>query len=114
LRAPFAGTVASLDVNAGEQLAAGSPVVRLADLTQWEIETEDLTEFDVIGIAPGDQVDITFDAIPDLQKEGVVKRVRLIGEDKRGDIVYTLVIDPLRDDERLLWNLTAVVTIDPA
>lgn len=114
LRAPFAGTIAFLDINPGEQVAAGSSIVRLADLTQWQIETEDLTEFDVIGIKQGDQVAINFDAIPDLQKSGVVNRVRPIGEDRRGDIVYTLVIDPMEHDERLLWNLTAVVTIDPA
>ena len=62
----------------------------------------------------GDQVTIDFDAIPDLQKNGMVDRIRPIGEDRRGDIVYTLVIDPMEHDERLLWNLTAVVTIDPA
>jgi multidrug resistance efflux pump len=112
LRAPFAGTIASLDANPGEQVVAGTPFVRLADLTRWQIETEDLTEFDVIGIERGDEVAITFDAISDLEKRGVVNRVRPIGEDLRGDIVYTLVIDPDQQDERLLWNLTAVVTIE--
>lgn len=112
LRAPFAGTVAALEINVGEQVAAGLPVVRLADLSRWQIETEDLTEFDVVGVQPGDQVTLTFDALPDLNKEGVVNRIRPIGQDNRGDIVYTLVIDPTQQDERLLWNMTAVVTIE--
>ena len=101
-----------MDLSAGEQVVAGTPVIRLADLTRWQVETEDLTEFDAIGIEPGDAVTITFDAIPDLEKSGVVKRVRPIGQDLRGDIVYTLVIEPERQDERLLWNLTAVVEIE--
>ena len=95
----------------GEQIAAGSPVVRLADLTRWQIETEDLKEAEAVGVQAGDQVSLTFDAIPDLKKDGVVSRIRPIGEDNRGDIVYTLVIDPAQQDERLLWNMTAVVAI---
>jgi multidrug efflux pump subunit AcrA (membrane-fusion protein) len=112
LRAPFAGSVASLDISLGEQVAAGSPVLRLADLSRWQIETEDLTEFDVVGLRAGDPVALTFDAIPDLKKNGVISRIRPIGENNRGDIVYTLVIDPGNQDERLLWNMTAVVTIE--
>lgn len=112
LRAPFAGTVAALDVEVGEQAAPGAALARLADLTAWEIETEDLTELDVVGITPGSQVTLSFDAIPDLEMSGTVKRVRPIGEDNRGDIVYTVVIDPTQQDVRFLWNMTAVVTLD--
>ncbi len=96
----------------GEQVAAGLPILRLADLTRWQIETEDLTEFDAVGIQAGDKVTLTFDAIPGLSKDGMINRIRPIGQDNRGDIVYTLVIDPAQHDERLLWNMTAVVTIE--
>lgn len=111
LRAPFGGIVAALNVNLGEQISAGVPVVSLADLSRWQIETEDLTEFDVVGVQAGDKVTLTFDALPDLAKDGVVNRIRPIGQNNRGDIVYTLVIDPAQHDERLLWNMTAVVEI---
>jgi multidrug resistance efflux pump len=112
LVAPFPGTIAALNVAPGEPATAGVPIVSLADLTRWQIETEDLTEFEAVGVQPGDRVTITFDAIPGLEKEGVVNRLRPIGQDNRGDIVYTLVIDPAEHDERLLWNMTAVVTLD--
>lgn len=112
LRAPFAGVVAALNVNLGEQVAPGARIVSLADLSRWQIETEDLTEFGVVGVKPGDTVTLTFDALPDLSKQGVIERIRPIGQDNRGDIVYTLVIDPTEQDERLLWNMTAVVTIE--
>lgn len=111
LRAPFAGTVAALTVETGEQAAPGVALAQLADLTTWEVETEDLTELDIVGILPGAQVDLAFDAIPDLKMSGTVKRVRPIGEDNRGDIVYTVVIDPAQQDERFLWNMTTVVTL---
>lgn len=111
LRAPFAGVIAGLNVAAGEQAAAGATVVRLADLSVWQIETEDLTEFDVVGVQSGDAVELAFDALPDLKLTGTVVRIRPIGEDNRGDIVYTLLIDPAEQDSRLLWNMTAVVRL---
>lgn len=112
LRAPFTGTVAALTIDVGEQTTPGAALVRLADLTNWEIETEDLTELDVVGITPGSPVTLNFDAIPDLEMSGTVKRIRPIGEDNRGDIVYTVVIAPAQQDARFLWNMTAVVTLD--
>ncbi len=111
LRAPFAGVIAALNINLGEQIVAGAPVISLADLARWQIETEDLTEFDVVGVQAGDTVTLTFDALPDLVKQGVVNRIRPIGQNNRGDIVYTLVINPTEHDARLLWNMTAVVEI---
>ncbi|HRW06842.1 MAG TPA: HlyD family efflux transporter periplasmic adaptor subunit [Caldilineaceae bacterium] len=111
LRAPFAGTVAEVMIETGEQAAPGNVLIRLADLTHWEVETEDLTEFDIVGLTSGDQVMLEFDAIPDLAMDGTVKRIRPIGEDNRGDIVYTVVIEPTAMDPRFLWNMTAAVTL---
>jgi len=112
LRAPFAGTIAALDIEAGEQGAPGVALLQLADLSAWQIETEDLTELDVVGITPGLSVSLNFDAIPDLELSGVVQRIRPIGQDNRGDIVYTVVIDPAQQDARFLWNMTTIVTLD--
>ena len=112
LRAPFTGTVAALTIEVGEQASPGTALVQLADLTTWAVETEDLTELDVVGITPGSQVALTFDAIPDLEINGTVQRVRPIGEDNRGDIVYTVVIEPAQQDPRFLWNMTTVVTME--
>jgi HlyD family secretion protein len=113
LRAPFAGTVASLDLKVGEQVAAGTPIVRLADLSTWQIETDDLTELGVVGISQGDPAKITFDAIPDLELSGKVTRVKIIGENKRGDMTYTVIVTPDQQDARLRWNMTASVSIEP-
>jgi len=112
LRAPFTGTVAALNIEVGEQASPGTALVQLADLSTWKVETEDLTELDVVGITPGSKVALTFDAIPDLEINGTVQRVRPIGEDNRGDIVYTVVIAPAQQDPRFLWNMTTVVTME--
>lgn len=111
LRAPFAGTLAELNVNLGEQVSPAASVARLADLSTWQIETEDLTELDVVGVNENTPVSLTFDAIPGLEMAGKVKYVKPLGKDNRGDIVYTVVIEPGQQDPRLLWNMTAVVTL---
>ncbi len=113
IRAPFAGEVAVVNVRAGEQVAPSAIAIRLANFSAWQIETEDLTELDIVGIAPDKPVTVTFDALPDLKIQGTVRYVRPIGGDRRGDIVYTVVVDPAQQDQRLLWNMTAVVAFDP-
>lgn len=112
LRAPFTGTIAAIAVEPGEQATPGIVLIRLADLTEWEVETEDLTELNIVGLAPGDQVMLEFDAIPDLIIPGALKRIRPIGEDNRGDIVYTALIEPAVMDPRFLWNMTTAVTLE--
>ena len=111
LRAPFAGTIARLNVTPGEQVGPGVPIISLADVSQWQIETEDLTELDVPAVQVGTVVQLAFDALPDFTTTGTVRYVRPQGTDNRGDIVYTAVIDPADEDPRLLWNMTAVVSI---
>ena len=113
LRAPFTGSVATLDAKVGEQVGAGVPLVRLADLSSWLIETTDLTELNIARVREGDTVAIKFDAIAGLELPGTVTRIKALGENKQGDIVYTVVIKPARVDEQLRWNMTAKVTITP-
>jgi len=112
LKAPFAGTIASLNLEAGEQVAATVPVAQLADQSAWRIETDDLTEINVVYVNVSDTVDISIDALPDLKLTGTVERIRPLGENKQGDITYTATIIPSNTDKRLRWNMTASVTID--
>jgi HlyD family secretion protein len=112
VRAPFAGTVAGLSVAPGEQVNPGAILMTLADLSAWQVETEDLTELDISGVAAGTNVELTFDALPDLSLNGTVEYIRPRGSDNRGDIVYTAVIRPSQSDPRLLWNMTTVVTVE--
>jgi len=111
LVAPMDGTVASLDIKVGQIAAPGVPVAQIADLSAWQIETDDLTELSVVNVQVGDSAIIVFDAIPDLEMNGKVVRIKEFGEDKRGDITYTVIIQPDQHDERLRWNMTASVTI---
>jgi HlyD family secretion protein len=111
LTAPFAGTIASLDLKVREYVAPGMPVVQLADVGGWQIETSDLTELSVVDIQAGDAVTVTFDAIPGLELPGTVQRIKGFGENHQGDITYKVVVTPDQQDARLRWNMTATVSI---
>ncbi len=113
LVAPFAGLVTALDVKAGEYVVAGTPVVRLADTSSWQVETTDLTELNVVNVREGAPVRVAFDAIPNLELPGKVVRIKGYGENRQGDIVYTVVVALDQKEERLRWNMTAKVTIEP-
>ncbi len=112
LRAPFTGTIASLDVALGEQVTLGAPILRLADFSQLQIETEDLTELQVVYLQEGDHAQVTFDALPDLSVEATVVQIRPYGENSSGDIVYRATLALTAPDARLRWNMTAAVTFD--
>jgi HlyD family secretion protein len=86
--------------------------VRLADFSQWQVETDDLTELNVVRVREGAAVQLAFDALPGVTLPGTVVQIKPIGVNKQGDITYTVVIAPDRWDERLRWNMTAVATIE--
>jgi HlyD family secretion protein len=108
MTAPFDGTIVSNTLEVGE-IASSTSIIVLGDLTSWQIETTDLKEEDVVAIKVGSATKVHFDAISDLELDGVVNRIKAIGEDSHDDIVYTVYIDLLEDDPRLLWNMTARV-----
>ena len=111
LRAPFAGILAALHVAVGEQAAFGAPIAELGDLSQWLVETSDLAELDITRIREAQVVTLTFDAVPGLSLPGTVERIQQLGVDKVGEVTYKVLIHPEKQDARLLWNMTVVVTI---
>lgn len=113
LVAPFAGVVIAMDLHLGEYAAPGIPVVRVADDSNWQVETTDLTELSVVNIREGDSAIVRLDAIPDLELPGKVTRIKGYGENRQGDVVYTLTVVLDKSDQRLRWNMTAKVTIEP-
>lgn len=112
IRSPLAGTVAWVGPKTGEFVAPGAPVVRVGDLSIWRIETTDLTELNIVNVKPGNGVNITLDAIPGLELAGRVTEIKPFGENRFGDIVYTVVIALDKQDPRLRWNMTASVAIE--
>ena len=113
LTAPFAGTVVKQELKVGENAVPGQVAVVLADLSRWYVETEDLTEIEVVEVSEGSTVTIIPDALPEVELAGVVESISEIFEERRGDITYTaniLVGGEL--DSRLRWGMTVVVNFE--
>lgn len=112
LRAPVAGTVAEINLNVGASPDKTRAAIVLADLSAWQIETENLTELSVGEIRRGDPVLITFGALPGFELPGKVSQIKLIGTRQPNEIArYTVIVTPDRHEERLHWNMTASVRI---
>ncbi len=112
LVAPFAGTIAALDAHVGQQVAANAVVARLADLEHWLVETEDLTEAEVVRVAVGQSAGVVADALPEAAFTATVQSIRPYYGENRGDVTYTARLAPEAVDPRLRWGMTVVVTFD--
>lgn len=112
LRAPFAGTIAQLEVKAGETAAPGALVAVLADFSNWLVETTDLTEIKVPNVKEGQSVVVTFDALPELELKGTVDSIGVLYQTSSGDIVYPVRIKLIDTDPRLRWGMTASVEFE--
>ena len=111
LIAPFDGAIAQLNVEAGQVVGPGSPIVSLADLNAWEVDTDDLSEVDVVNVKIDQTVKITLDALPEVKLTGTVTAITPKAQTKRGDVTYTVKVRLDQADARLKWGMTAQVEI---
>lgn len=110
LKAPFSGTIAKLDLKVGESVTLGQSVVTIADFSKWIVETDDLTEIEVVKIQPEQAATIVPDALPDANIAGTVESINDVYEEKRGDITYTVKIALTDTPPQLRWGMTVAVT----
>ncbi len=111
LRAPFAGTVAQIEVAEGELAGTAVPVATLADFSGWLVKTTDLTELDVPLVTEGAPAQITIDALPNTPLTGTVNHIAHTATLYRGDIVYEVEITIDNPPPALRWGMTAFVDI---
>ncbi len=111
LLAPFDGTLAELTINVGEIASPGTRIASIADVTQWQVDTDDLGEVDVVGVQPGAAASITVDALPGVALKGQVTSITPRSAVKRGDVTYTVRVAITDPDPRLKWGMTAFVDI---
>ena len=110
IRAPFDGIVYSLPVLQGAYLNPGDLVLQEADLSKVRVRAF-VDEPDVGRLAPGDKIDVTWDAMPDRTWEGSVSVtpavIKLHGTRNVGET--TCIVD--NRDFKLLPNVNVGVTI---
>lgn len=116
LTAPFAGTIAAVDLTVGEQVSgrragagAGSAQVELVNLGSWVVNTT-VDDTEVGLVATGDQADIV-PAGSTTTVYGTVASVGLIGSDVAGVATYPVTIDVTGDPPGLYDGDSASVAL---
>ena len=113
LRAPFAGTVAVVDVEVGEVAAPGAPVLVVADLSRWHVDTLDLSEDDVLALQVGQTAEVRVPAAAGRVLTGRIARIDLSASQYQGNVTYTVRVDLDPSDLALSWGMTAFVDVEP-
>ncbi len=110
LKAPFAGKIVQIGLTVGAPTAPSQMAVVLMDDAQWYVDTNDLTENEVVQIEVGQEVTITFDALQDQTFKGEVEKISDYALERYGDVTYVVRIKLMDSDELLRWGMTAEVT----
>jgi multidrug resistance efflux pump len=112
LHAPFAGQAVNIPAKAGEWTQPGQPVMVIADLSEWNVEIQDLKESEVSTLHEGQPVQVSLDALPGGEFSGRVESISLINGEVDGDVTYTVKIALQEEDPRYRWGMTARVKPD--
>jgi multidrug resistance efflux pump len=110
LKAPISGVIADINPIVGQQVGPETWAVILADFSAWYVETNDLSELDVVKVEVGQQVELIADALPGQTMTGVVEEIAITPRNQAGDILYTVRILLQDEDSTLRWGMTVEVT----
>ena len=111
---PVDGTVVSRNVDVGQTVAASfqTPTLFMVaqDLTKMQIETS-VSEADIGKVQVGQDVNYTLDGYQDSVFHGKVTQVRISPTTVQNVVTYTVIVDVLNEDGRLIPGMTANVSI---
>lgn len=110
LKAPFDGIVADISIVKGGTAGPSTPAVTLVDLSSLKIEAQ-LVELDVGKVKEGQEVEISFDALPDRTYRGKVTMVGKVGQTVQGVVNYPVTVTIEDPDERIKVGMTANLNI---
>jgi RND family efflux transporter MFP subunit len=113
LVAPFAGTVAAVDISPAETVVPGQIVIVLGDLSTYQIETTDLSERDVTRVQTGQPANVFIEALNE-EFPGEVIDIDRVSSTMGGDVVFKVTIELDRQPQGLLWGMSADVQIQTA
>jgi HlyD family secretion protein len=113
LTAPFAGTVTDIYLEEGQFIGPEARAAQLADLSEFIIETSDLTELEVVKISLDQMVDVVPDSLPDTLLSGKVEQIGQSFKTQAGDVIYTVIISLDEGNENLRWGMTVELTFLP-
>ena len=91
IRAPWAGVVSDVRVEAGQSVNAGAPILEIVDQSVVEVGGV-VDEIDVLFVRVGAQASVTMDALPGQVLTGVVSDIAPSAESQQGVVSYPVSI----------------------
>jgi HlyD family secretion protein len=110
ISAPFDGTVTSSKLQTGDLVKTGTVAVQLVDLSRMFLDIS-ISEVDINKIQVGQEIQISFDAIPEKLYQGQVTEIASVGEVNQ-EVIYYKVTCEIKDADHLIKpGMTAAATI---
>jgi HlyD family secretion protein len=109
VRAPFAGIVAKISANVGDQASSGSSIMTV--IADQQVADVSLNESDIAKIKVGQKATLAFDAIDELTLTGEVSSVDLIGTVSQGVVSYGAKIVFDTQDARVKSGMSTAAAI---
>lgn len=106
---PLSGAVVKLNAKPGEWAMPGQPMLVVADLSEWIVQIEELSETTAVQIHPQQPVELRLAAYPELELAGVLESVGLYPREEEEEVYFRGRIRLERGDPRLRWGMTAQV-----
>ena len=113
--APCDGTIATLDVSEGDEIASGALMCSILEGEDMNL-TITVDELDVVEVAVGQKVKITVDALSDAEMDGEVYKIAPVGSNSGGVTTYDveLTFDAAGSGVRSGMNATGEITVASA
>ena len=113
--APCDGTIATLDVSEGDEIASGALMCSILEGEDMNL-TIAVDELDVVEVAVGQKVKITVDALSNAEMDGEVYKIAPVGSNSGGVTTYDveLTFDVAGSGVRSGMNATGEITVASA
>jgi HlyD family secretion protein len=109
VRSTIAGTVAKIDVKAGDSVSSATAEATVIS-KQYTVELS-LNEVDATNIKVGQKATITFDAVEDLTISGEVTEVDAVGTVSGGVVTYDIIVAFDMQDKRVKVGMSSTVSV---
>lgn len=110
LTAPFAGVISNINIEVGQRVSAGAPVLELVDVTPLSIVGE-IDEIDVRAVAEGLPAHVEMDALPNVALDAEVLQLASAGTEESGRVSYEIRLRLNSADARIRPGMTAEANI---
>ena len=114
ITSPINGVITDRAVDEGQTVNSSQTAPDLftiaEDLTKMRVATE-VDEADIGQVQPGQAVEFTVDAYPDLSFRGKVNEIRLVPNTSENVVSYTVMVEVDNPDLKLMPGMTANVSI---